>query len=188
KTRRPHPANTKSPPPNRKAMVSPGLFLAVSCRLQAVRLQVHPDRALLGALHGLHQEPDAAQAVMHRRIAARERLARLGAADVGDRATVDVREGLKVALGVPRRDARRRRGLRPHVAEARAPLLPRLARGLEDQRVGILLVPLETALAAVHADVEVVLLAAGDLRAHERALAAVLQAQQDVGVVLELAA
>src|SRR5690606_30760914 len=124
---------------------------------------------------------------MHVGVSPLQRLAGFGAADVGDGAAVDVRERLEVTFGVARRNTRRGGGLGTHVAKARAHDLPRLARGLEDQRVRLLLAPLEAALAAVNTDAEVVLLTAGDLRTDQRPLAAVLQAQQDVRVVLKLA-
>src|SRR5512142_1098043 len=91
-----------------------------------------PDRAAARALDALLDEADAADAVVDAgevEVVARERLAAELFAEGGDESRVDVGEALEIALGMARREARKRLAPRPErVAAAR----DRLRRPVEE--------------------------------------------------------
>ena len=108
-------------------------------------------------------------------------------ADRLEDAEVDVREGLEVALGVTRRDARRLLCRLGEVVVPAAQRAHRAARRRVLEQVRILLAPRDRSLAAVHPDADVVLVADLDLRGDEQAAHAALEPQQHRGVVVEQA-
>ena len=88
-----------------------------------------------------------------------------------------------MASGQPRGQARR-------LAEPGRPACEQTARAVDGrmhQRVGLLLAPVQRAGAAEDAQAQVVLATHGDLRGHEHAARPALEAQQQAGVVVELA-
>ena len=109
-------------------------------------------------------------------------------ADVVGEVHVNIRERLEVALGVRRRGAGGVGSSGAEVAVAGSVNLHRLVGPLEEHGVGLVLVPLEAAAFAVHANVEVVLLAHGNLRAVQHAFGAAGETEQHVAVVIEFAA
>src|SRR5204862_3934495 len=101
---------------------------------------------------------------------------------------VDRRERLEVALGMAGGQSRhaRRRGSGP--AAGARDRLRRLAERREPELVGLLLVPLDAAAAAVHAQAQVVLVARCDLARPERAACTAGEAKHHLNVVVEAAA
>ena len=79
-------------------------------------------------------------------------------------------------------------GVGAEIAVGSAVHLHRLVGPLEEHGVRLVLVPLQATALAVDADVEVVFLANGNLRAVQHALGAAGEPQQNVAVVIQLAA
>src|SRR5690606_32471399 len=110
-----------------------------------------------------------------------------GISDRGRGATIHVGEGLDERLLVTeRRAAAVLRNLGEVVVAATEDLL-RLVDRLEDQFIRMFLEPLQAALRAPDANVEVVLVAAGNLRSEQDAFRAALEAHEAVAVIVERA-
>src|SRR5581483_10582687 len=144
-----------------------------------------PDRALARALHRAGDKLHAPQTIVDGGIAALSWLTRFDAPDIGDGQTIDIGKGLVEALGMSGGRAGRGLCLVAHIAQTRAQNLPGLSVRLEEQRVGLLLMPLQPGPAAIDPNGKRVLLASGDLRTGQDPLAAVLQPQQDVRIIVE---
>ena len=110
-----------------------------------------------------------------------------GAEVVGEVA-VDIGKSFEIALGMASRDACVRGGIRPEVAEAGAADFRWAVVPFHKERVGFLLVPLEATEFAIDANGEVILLADGNLGRVEDALRAVVEAEEDIAVVIQRAA
>ena len=100
---------------------------------------------------------------------------------------VNIRKRLEVSFGVRGRRARGGRGVGAEVTVGGAEHLHRLIEPFHEHGVGLVLMPLDAAGFAVHADVEVVLFAHRNLRAMQHALGAIGEAQQHVAVIIKLA-
>src|SRR5579862_6644166 len=68
-----------------------------------------------------------------------------------------------------------------------AQVLPGCAGRLEDERIGRLLTPLQARLRAVESNVEIIVLPACDLRAHQRAARAPRESHENAGIIIEAA-
>src|SRR5258708_24154490 len=95
-------------------------------------------------------------------------LAALHATDIRNEILVQVRKSFQVALWMPWRRPRRGARRLSHIVLAGAKADPRSASGLRDQRIGLLLVPFQAAPIPVDPEREPILLAAANLRAHQR--------------------
>ena len=155
-----------------------------------LRLELHPGAVGFRRLHRRFDEGDAFDAVDDgREVAFGRRLLALARRfdrqrDLG----IDVGEAFEIALRMAagRAGDARRRGARAGAAagdDAR-----RLAERRPAQFVGVLLRPVEAALGPVDAQPQAVLVAGRDLARPQRAARAVGVAQQDLRVVVELAA
>src|SRR6266478_62675 len=157
---------------------------AIGCLLS----ELHPGGALPGALHAPVDEAHAGESLLHAgEIEVRRR--EVGAGLLPDQRRrerlVDVGEGLEIALGMARRNARV--ALRPRV-EAVAPArkdLRGLAQLREGEVVGILLRPGNRSLRADHPDTQGVVVADRHLRRPVEAPRTALEVDEDGGVVVE---
>lgn len=113
-------------------------------------------------------------------------LAGEGAADVRSEVFVDVCKGLKVALGVCRRGSSGGECGGPEVAVCCAVDFHRFVQPLNEEGVGLFLMPLEATFLAIDANVEVVFFADADLGAVQDTFRTIFQADEDVCVVVEL--
>ena len=146
---------------------------------------------LPAALQRRQDKVDAPRAVLDGREVEVERVGLVARQSGGERAEgvgVDVGERLVERLGVARREPARVLSRRREVGVAAAVDALGTVERVEDQLVGLLLVPHQRALGAGHPKAEVVLEPGRDLGAVEHAARAALVPEQHVGVVVHGAA
>src|SRR5690606_19541861 len=104
-------------------------------------------------------------------------------ADYGGELAVKRPKGLKIALGMARRNAHiHRSGRRNRNRTATCQQLARLAELGKPHVVRVFLAPLESTLVAINPKLEAILLAYGHLARPEHTLGSALEAQHDVDI------